>query len=278
VFPLIGIAAVAPPRLAIRPGTKFGAALDLLADCVRREVIRTTAESRGDYRPLVFIMTDGQPTDSWRQAAERLREVRPGIANIYAIGCGDEADFSCLKNVADACIRMQDLSSGNISKFFVWMSASIQSMSIGTEGKLGLDKLPLGDGFELVEPGSDPSPGIGRRRLFFHVLCQKKRGSYLLRYMQASDPGTYGVQGAFPLPEDFFSEGEMESPAVSSDMLHGAAACPYCGNGAWAQCGCCKRLFCNAIDSPDSIECPHCGKKLVKSRSGGSFGVQGSPG
>jgi uncharacterized protein YegL len=52
------------PELKIHPGTSLGRALDMLASCVGRYVVMTTPERKGDWLPLVFLFTDGQPTDA----------------------------------------------------------------------------------------------------------------------------------------------------------------------------------------------------------------------
>lgn len=276
IVPLTEICSMAPPRLTIRPGTRLGEALSLLADSMRREVVPTTPESKGDYRPLVFILTDGQPTDEWGPAAERLRETRPRAANVYGIGCGDEVDFATLGRVADVCIHMRELSPEAFARFFVWMSASVQSMSIEAGDRLNLDKVPPGEGLYRVEPGREPAfvPG---GRLFFHVKCRTTGKPYLMRYARADSPDAYIARDAHPLPEDFLSDGAMPSPSVSSDMLYGVVDCPHCGNDGWARCGCCEGLFCDPAESNDPVECPHCGASLTFT-GGGDFAVRGSSG
>src|SRR5260370_33215578 len=53
------------PRLQMGSGTALGAALRLWLDCMNRELIKTTAEQKGDYKPIRFLLTDGWPTDRW---------------------------------------------------------------------------------------------------------------------------------------------------------------------------------------------------------------------
>jgi uncharacterized protein YegL len=278
VVPLTEVQAVPPPRLSIQPGTSLGAALDLLRECIEAEVVKTTASQKGDFRPLVFILTDGQPTDQWAQAADRLRGVKPRLAHIYAIGCGDEVDFSPLSRVADLCIYMRGLSTDSFAKFFVWMSASVQSLSVSTDDRVSLEKMPLSEGLELVDPAAPPPVAPGGQKLYFHVCCRKTRRHYLLRYRNEPQAGVYLAQDAFPLPDDFFADGSLKSPSISSDLLYGAVGCPFCGSAGWGQCGFCHHLFCldENFDEPN-LTCPVCETALSRGHSG-SFGVQGSLG
>src|SRR5208337_2466650 len=65
VVPLTELIQFQPPRLSVRTGTSLGAALRLLLACLNKDVIKTTPTTKGDYKPLVFMLTDGQPTDDW---------------------------------------------------------------------------------------------------------------------------------------------------------------------------------------------------------------------
>ncbi|MDR1921270.1 MAG: VWA domain-containing protein [Candidatus Adiutrix sp.] len=276
-FPLTEIAAMAPPRLSIRPGTAMGAALKLLAAAIKREVVKTTEKQKGDYRPLVFIITDGRPTDEWREAARRLRESRPALASIYAIGCGDDVDFAVLKEAADVSIHMSALSTDSFAKLFVWLSASVQSMSVSAADKISLEKIPLGEGLALVEAGAAPPPAA-RPRLYFHARCRKTRRHYLMIYKYEPAGEVYMAQAGHALPDDFFAEGTLAAPDVSSDLLYGETVCPHCGAAAWAQCGFCRHLFClpEDFDEP-ALVCPVCETRLTRGR-GDAFDVSGSAG
>ena len=63
VTPLTELAAFQQPIIDASGCTALGGALDLLAKKIDSEITKTTVEVKGDWRPLVFIMTDGVPTD-----------------------------------------------------------------------------------------------------------------------------------------------------------------------------------------------------------------------
>jgi uncharacterized protein YegL len=137
-----------PPVLKAEGATALGAALTLLDQAFTRE-IRTNANGRkGDYRPLVFLFTDGAPTDEWRSSLQKLHG-RDGIklGTIVALGCGPQVNTLILKEITGEVLLMQDTSSDGIRQFFKWVSASIQKtsqkMETRTEDGSALDMLPL---------------------------------------------------------------------------------------------------------------------------------------
>jgi uncharacterized protein YegL len=143
------VAAFNPPDLVASGNTHFGDGLRLLLDVFDRELVRTTAEVKGDWRPLVFILSDGAPTDTeWPMYAQQLRDRRP--ANIIAVACGDQADTQVLKQVTESVIQMQDMSPDAFKAFFRFVSASVKQ----TSAKVGA----LGDGAGITLP--PPPPGI----------------------------------------------------------------------------------------------------------------------
>lgn len=149
LVPLTEVALFDPPELTANGNTNFGDGLRLLLDCFDRELIRTTAEQKGDWRPLVFILSDGAPTDvDWPLFAQQLRERRP--ANIIAVACGDQADVTVLKQVTELVIQMQDMTPDAFKAFFRFVSASVKQ----TSAKVGA----IADGQGITLP--PPPPGI----------------------------------------------------------------------------------------------------------------------
>lgn len=127
VSPLTELAAFNPPDLQAGGTTAMGAALKTLIDCINTEVRKTTGEQKSDWKPLVFLLTDGAPTDNWQQYADDLKRRKPG--NIIAVACGDGADGNLLKNITDTVLVMKDMSPDAFAQFFKWVSASITQTS-----------------------------------------------------------------------------------------------------------------------------------------------------
>ncbi|MDR2300811.1 MAG: VWA domain-containing protein [Deltaproteobacteria bacterium] len=278
VTPLTDIGNVKPPILSIKPGTSLGAALDLLGQSIEKNLVKNTAETKGDYKPLVFILTDGQPTDDWTSAVSKLKNVTPHVATIYGIGCGDEVDFETLSKIADVCFHVKDLNSDGIGKLFVWLTASVQSNSKSPDQKVSLEKtIPLEKGMELVE--SPPAFSGQKSRLFIHIFCRNTKKPYMVIYRLIPELGQYFSDQALPLPDDFFSDGAKKSSPINEEQLLNVPPCPFCQSEGFAKCGFCKNLFCVDSDSSDSvITCPACETKLSPSESGGSINIDGSAG
>lgn len=144
VVPLTELASFQVPQFQATGQTSMGAALSLLADRINAEVSKTTAEIKGDWKPLVFLMTDGQPTDSWRNGLEALRKVKTGM--IVACAAGPGADTSMLKEITEVVVQLDTTDSGTIKAFFKWVSASIstgsQKVDSGQKEVGGLSDLP----------------------------------------------------------------------------------------------------------------------------------------
>jgi uncharacterized protein YegL len=277
VVPLTELIQFQPPKLSVRTGTSLGAALLLLLDCLRREVVRTTATTKGDYKPLVFLLTDGQPTDDWEPAAETVRRANnPKIANIYAIGCGPDVDTDVLRSVTDIVLSMPDMSPDAFKKFFVWLSASVQTASARLgDGDKPVEGPPLPPNLELAPDHSPFRDDDSPRQVFLQVRCSKQRKPYLMRFARRPYDGAYEAIAAHRL--EVIEPGDADLlPPIRSSQLDGCPACPYCGNPAAGACPC-GALFCNDPAKRGPITCPACNAELTAGR-GGPFDIKRSMG
>ena len=131
IVPLTELTRFTPPELATSYGTFLGAALRLLRQVMDREIIANKPDQKGDYKPLVFLLTDGHPVDEWQSEAQALKN-RPShrLANIIALACGPYANVGVLKQLTETVLLMDDLTPASMQAFFQWVSASIQAASV----------------------------------------------------------------------------------------------------------------------------------------------------
>lgn len=142
IIPLTEITRFPEVKLNANGMTALGDALRVLADCLDKDVRKRTSEHRGDYRPVVYLLTDGYPTDSgWEQAADDLRKKK--YESLVACAAG-EADESALKKITETVIRLQDAAPESLRAFIKWVSDSImiKSKSAGLSQELEEAELP----------------------------------------------------------------------------------------------------------------------------------------
>ena len=127
VAPLADLLSFQEPTIDAGGSTAFGEALRVLQQCVDREVAKTTATKKGDWKPLIFLMTDGQPTDSWEREADNVKQKRLG--NVIACAAGAGADENLLKRVTETVVKLNNLQPDTLKAFFNWVSSSIKTTS-----------------------------------------------------------------------------------------------------------------------------------------------------
>ena len=133
IVPLTELMLVKEPDFQATGTTALGAALRLLSDSIDKDVRKTTAEQKGDWKPLIFLMTDGAPTDKWEDAADSIKSKKPG--NFIACAAGASADETTLKRITDVVVRLNDLQPDALKQFFQWVSASVATTSTGVANR-----------------------------------------------------------------------------------------------------------------------------------------------
>jgi uncharacterized protein YegL len=121
------------PVLVARGDTPMGAAIHRALDLVRDRKEEYRANGVAYYRPWVFLLTDGAPTDEWQSAAQRIRaeEAANGVA-FFAVGVAD-ADIRTLEQIAARTpIRLQGLA---FREMFLWLSQSQKRVSASKVGE-----------------------------------------------------------------------------------------------------------------------------------------------
>lgn len=146
---LVPIAEFTPPQLIANGQRALGAALSLLNQSLDSDLIINQPGKKGDYKPLVFILTDGPPTDTWQVETQRLKSRTINkTANIIALAIGDGAHVPLLKQITNEVLQMENVTGDYLRAFFQWVSQSVQTASKARQGAAQNVQAPL------------PPPGI----------------------------------------------------------------------------------------------------------------------
>jgi uncharacterized protein YegL len=125
------------PTLVASGDTPMGAAINQAIDLLNQRKEQYRVNGIAFYRPWVFLITDGGPTDDWESAARRVRdgEARKSFS-FFSVGV-QGARMDVLSQISSReplkldGLRFRDL--------FQWLSNSQQSVSKSTPG----DEVPL---------------------------------------------------------------------------------------------------------------------------------------
>ncbi|BCB72517.1 hypothetical protein HMEPL2_28680 [Vreelandella aquamarina] len=283
VVPMVDLMSFYAPRLPLGGGTALGEALDELMTRIEIDVKKTSASQRGDWEPVVYLLTDGRPTDRYEAAVRRWRQHFSSRAHLIAVTLGQSADTQVLKQLTDDVVSLDDGSGEELSRFARWVTASVSAQSQALDaGKSapGISLAKAGDvGISLVKEG-DPAP-VDDQVVVFTGRCHRNRKPYLLKYSavtlpgglgSAASQGIYGLEGGYPLEEEYFEWSSQSSTnaSVNSDQLEGVPPCPHCGAmTSFALCQCGKLMCCNG---PGKQTCPWCQTPVAFGKGGGNSG------
>ncbi|NIG56569.1 VWA domain-containing protein [Chitinophaga sp. Cy-1792] len=124
--------------------THTGKCLEFLVGKVKSDVRRGDANQKGDWRPLLFIFTDGKPSDLqlYRQMAPQVKALN--FATIVGCAASKSADNDLLKELADTVVHLDTVDSATLKQFFKWVSDTIEqgNKSMGTSEVIALPPPP----------------------------------------------------------------------------------------------------------------------------------------
>ncbi len=123
-----------PPTLRAQSDTPMGAAIEKAITMLQERKDSYKRNGIAYYRPWIFLITDGGPTDSWYRSAQLISEgERMKAFSFYAVGV-EGARFDILRQLAvREPLRLKGL---RFRELFAWLSASLQSVSQSTPGDM----------------------------------------------------------------------------------------------------------------------------------------------
>ncbi len=145
-----------PDSLSADGQTPLGQALWLLVESLDKDVKSSVkGGEKGDWKPLVFILTDGEPTDEWRDPRKVILERQTKkVINVITVGCGPRINQQNLKEIAIGPTFNMSNDDASFKRFFQWVSQSVRAASKAVSQPGGGDKPttlpPPPDGIQYI--------------------------------------------------------------------------------------------------------------------------------
>ena len=133
LIPLTELFKFYPPTLPIGGGTSLGSAMNFLMDDIDHSIQRTTLEVKGDWKPIIFLFTDGTPTDDPQMAFRRWNDKYRRHCNLVAISIGNNVDTRLLGTITDNVLKLNDTDENSFKIFFKWVTASMKILLLSWE-------------------------------------------------------------------------------------------------------------------------------------------------
>ena len=251
------------PELPIGDGTSLNEGLICLMNDMERSIQKNTKEKKGDWKPIIFLLTDGVPTDNTDPAISRWNKEFRTHCNMIAVSLGSGADTDVLSKLTDTVFRLSDVELATLTSFFKWVTASIEAtsvaLSINSSDTLNLPKF---DGINLEKINHGTVHSFDDRFVVLSAKCSKTDKPYLIKY-ERDIVGGYDIVGAYPI--DGTSYKKYSSKIASNKIfntknLHDNPSCPCCGNEiGMVSCGVCGKISCAGLDG--HCLCAWCGNE-----------------
>lgn len=279
------------PELPVGGGTALGAALMHLMNEIDRTVVKSSQERKGDWKPMVFLLTDGHPTDDTAPAIKRWNDGYRAKSNLVAISIGDGADQRVLDALTEDVRIFNDAAADAYARFIKWWSSTIathsRSVSSGQDGRVSLIKTDR----DLLSDPKEKAPvtpfaGVDDRFAVFTAKCATTKLPYVVKYerhmnrIETTDPAlaglfqtrNYVLTTAVPVKKSYFelSDSRLTGQAINSSDLIGQPSCPHCqARFGMAVCAC-GGIHCVAGEG--TWTCPWCAKTASYGISEGGDG------
>lgn len=116
-----------PPKLQTTGNTPMGAAIEQALTLLDQRKQMYKANGIAYYRPWIFLVTDGAPTDAWKDAAKRVHLGEEAKAfSFFAVGV-ENAHMDTLEQIAvRKPLKLKELRFRNL---FIWLSNSLSAVS-----------------------------------------------------------------------------------------------------------------------------------------------------
>lgn len=289
LVPLTDIVSFYPPQMPIGGGTSLGAGLAHLISEMNSKLVKNDGTTKGDWKPVIFLFTDGVPTDNAEQSIREWETKYRNRANLVAISIGNNADVNLLRRLTDQVLLFNDTKPEAYKDFFKWVTSSIstQSQKIETSADDNFQLGQLDDTVAFKVDLSKPSPSkVDENCVVLNGRCQQTKAPYLIKFKRnaaidewadviyedhsgsssaRSSDRAFVLAGAFAITApDEYRDLSLENSArltISTGELAGNPSCPCCGNQFGFSTCACGGIHCS--HGAGVNRCPWCGSEGV---------------
>jgi hypothetical protein len=232
---------------------------------------KTTLEQKGDWKPIIFLITDGTPTDRYEEAFEQWGMKHKVKTNLVVVSLGENTDVRIFNAISDNVLTLKNTDSVSFNKFFKWVTASIKtsSISIAETKNDGIQLAPFANGnLSKIDLEKNTFKKIDENFAVILAKCQTTRRSYLIKYKKRLSDSEfkeialytldYKLVGAFPIESSYFdlADGEKINNTINTSELVGFPSCPCCGNQYGLSHCSCGNIMCTGDEKIS--HCPWC--------------------
>lgn len=116
-----------PVNFSTTGDTPMGAAIEQGIEMLRQRKDAYRANAISYYRPWIFLITDGSPTDAWQNAAMRVKEGEQRKEFSFFAVAVENADMGILNQIAPrGAMKLDGL---KFRELFAWLSSSLSRVS-----------------------------------------------------------------------------------------------------------------------------------------------------
>jgi uncharacterized protein YegL len=134
-----------PPTLVADGVTPMGEAIEYALDLLTTRKAVYQENGIQYYRPWIFMITDGAPTDPWQDAAARIHQGEADRKFCFFSVAVEGADLKTLSQIAPSDRPPVLLNGLDFQSLFVWLSKSMKRVSSGKVGE-AVELPPVGWG------------------------------------------------------------------------------------------------------------------------------------
>jgi uncharacterized protein YegL len=135
------------PELKASGRTNMGAALLEALRCISARKHEYHDNAIAYYRPWLFLLTDGEPTDETKEASAALRDAQEGRhVAVFPVAVGADVDLAKLESIAQAKPRL--LNEHKWKQMWQWLG---NSLAVVSKRKIGEQvAMPVPDCFDQL--------------------------------------------------------------------------------------------------------------------------------